>query len=239
MANDYDALIEETEHHCKVAAAQVARRFRGYVTYADLIQEGYVWVIKHPATAQQRLDDGRRGEQRLVNQLAKHMEKQARKERASSLRYQPEDEAFYQRTLVEAALPAIWDEDLMLKPPDDDNTTEPHRRRSDASETSNWLVTVLDIRSAWEKAEMDLNWRTALAYRYGEGLRVYQIADLLEVSDTTAQTYIDKGVRAIIHALGGTAPGRCPPDCECGEGIGSRRAISNAEARARTDENYG
>lgn len=236
---DYDALIEETENHCKVAAAQVSRRFRGYITYADLVQEGFFWVLKHPATVEARLEDGRRGEQRLVNQLAKHMEKQARKERASSLRYQPEDEAFYQRTLVEAALPAIWDDNMMLKAPDDDYTTEPHRRHSDGSETSSWLVTVLDIRSAWQKAEMDLNWRTALAYKYGEGLRDYQIAQLLEVSETTARTYVDRGIKAIIRELGGSAPGRCPPECECGEGIGSRRVISNAEARARNDEAYG
>ena len=125
------------------------------------------------------------------------------------------------------------------RPPDDDYTTEPHRRRTDQSETSNWLVTVLDVRSAWEKADLDLNWRLAIAYKYGEGLRLYQIADALEVSDTTAQSYIDRGIKALIHELGGSPPGNCPPDCECGQGPGSRRAISNAEARARTDQDYG
>lgn len=239
MSQEYDALLEETEVNVRAAAAQVARRYRGYITYADLAQEGRIWVMRHPGTVRARLDDGRRGDFRLTNQLAKHMDRLARKEKAATSHYMPEDEAFYQRTIVEAALPSIWDDEYLLKAPEDDMATEPHRRRSDGSETSNWLVTVLDVRSAWERADMDEKWRLALAYRYGDGLRIYQISALLECADSTTQTYISKGVRALIDELGGEAPGRCPPDCECGDGLGSRRVMSNAEARARTDADYG
>jgi hypothetical protein len=153
--------------------------------------------------------------------------------------FKVEDEAFYQRTLVEAALPGIWDDEFLVKAPVDEYTTEGHRHRTDQSETSNWLVTVLDVRAAWVKADLDLNWREAIALRFGEGMRLYQVADAMGVSDTTANTYIERGIRALIRELGGTSPSRCEPDCECGHGVGNRKVISNAEARARTDSNYG
>lgn len=238
MIPDIDELLEEVEHHVKVAAAQVSRRYRGYTEYADLIQEGLVWVMKHPQTTRNRLDDGRRGEFRLVSNLAKAMEKSARQNRAASLRYRPEDEAFYQRTLVEAALPGVWDDEYLTHPPVDEYTTEGSRHRTDQSETSNWLVTVLDVRAAWQRSVMDENQRIALTLRYRDGQRLYQIADYLEVSDTTASNYIEKGIRVIINELGGSPPHQCQPDCECGEGVGRRKVISNAEARARSDENY-
>jgi hypothetical protein len=234
---DNDQLIEETDRHIKVAAAQVARRYRGFVTYADLCQEGVVWVLTHPATTQSRLEDGRRGEGRLVGQIARYMEKLARKERAASIGYDQSDEAFYARTLVEAALPAIWDDSLMDHPPVEDMASDGPKRRSDGSETSNWLVTVLDVRRAWQNAEMDLNWRLALSYRYGDGMKLYQIADALEVSDTSASNYIERGLNALIRELGGKPPGQCSPDCEC-KPVGNRHAISNAEARYRTDNDY-
>lgn len=233
---DNDELIEETEHHVKIAASQVARRFKGYVTYSDLVQEGYVWVLRHPGTVSQRFDDGKRGEDRLIRQLARYMEKKARAERASSLRYEPDDEAFYAYQLVEACLPAIWDDDMMVHPPSDDANTG-SRHRTDQSETSNWLVSVLDIRAAWKNADLDSEWRLALAYRYGEGLRLYQVADILQVSDDTAQEYIDKGIRSLIRELGGSPPYKCPPDCECGVS-GPRRAISNAQAQAQLENDY-
>lgn len=231
-------VYEELEHFIKIAAAQVARRYRGFSTFDDLVQEGYVWALKHPKTVQSRLEDGRRGEHRLIQGLARHMEKQARRERAASLGYRPEDEAFYQRQLIEAALPAVWDDDMLTNPPFE--AEEGPKRRTDGSETPNWLVTVLDVREAWRTAEMDLDWRVAMAYRYADDMRIYQIADAMEIAPQTVSRYIDRGINAMIAVLGGRHPGQCNPECECGEGkrAGYRRVMSNAEAQARTDDDY-
>jgi DNA-directed RNA polymerase specialized sigma24 family protein len=238
VTND-DELIESTETHVRIAAAQVARRFRGYITYADLAQEGILWVLRHPKTVANRLEDGRRGDYRLTAQLARYMEKKARAEKAATLRYDPADEAFYQRSFVETLLPGVWDSEFLIKPPDDLTASEPHARKADPAETSNWMVSVMDIREAWRRANLDENVRLALAYRYGDGLRISQIAELLEVADSTVQHYLTKGVNALIKQLGGAAPYSCNADCpdECG-GPGTRRAISNAQARAITSGDY-
>jgi DNA-directed RNA polymerase specialized sigma24 family protein len=234
---DNNQLIEETETHVRIAAAQTARRYRGFVTYADVAQEGVLWVLSHPGTVVSLLEDGNRGKNRLIGRLSKHMEKLARKERAQMTGYDPSDEAFYTRALLEAALPAVWDDNLLDHPPVEEMAADAPRRRSDGSETSNWLVTVLDVRKAWQDADLDLNWRLALSYRYGEGMRLWQIADALEVSDSTASNYIDRGLNALIRQLGGKPPGQCSPDCEC-KPVGTRRAISNAEARYLTENDY-
>lgn len=238
--NEYEqqALLEEAETAIRIAAAQVARRYRGYLTFGDLIQEANIWVLKHPGTARSRLDDGRRGSRRLVGQIAKHLDRLGRAEKAFSLQYSPDDEVFYSTTMVETMLPAIWDESLLTHPPQtDDGPTV--RGNKDLAEQGNWLVSAIDVREAWAKARLDGQVRVALAYRYGYGLRNYQIAELLDVSDTTVAAYLKKGVAAIVDELGGFPGRRCYDDCECGEGIGSRRVMSNAEAQARTAENYG
>ena len=235
--NEKQALLEECETAIRIAAAQVSRRYRGYLTFADLIQEGNVWVLKHPSTARDRLDDGRRGSRRLVALLAKHFDRLGRTEKASNLQYSPDDEAFYSAALIEAALPAVWDETLMDSPPQTDMLDTP-RSGPDPSESGSWTVSTIDVRKAWAQAEMDSNVRVAMAYKYGYGMRNYQIAELLEVADSTVTAYIKRGVNSMIEVLGGFPPGRCQLDCECGEGVGSRRVMSNAEARARTEQNY-
>jgi hypothetical protein len=230
-------LLEEAETAIRIAAAQVSRRYRGYLTFADLMQEGNIWVLKHPGTTRSRLEDGRRGSRRLVGQLAKHFDRLGRNEKAFSLQYSPDDEAFYTTALVEACLPAIWDESLMDQPPVSD-MLDNRRANTDPSEAGNWTVSTIDVRKAWTSAVMDDNVRLALAYRYGEGLRNWQVAELLQVSDSTVTVWLRKGINALVRELGGFAPGRCDGECECGEGIGSRRVMSNAEARARTADQY-
>lgn len=233
---EMEALLEESETAVRIAAAQVSRRYRGYLSFADLMQEGNIWVLKHPGTVRARLDDGRRGSRRLVGQLAKHFDRLGRQEKAYALSYSPDDEAFYSATLIETCLPAVFDESLMVQPPQEGYENE--RGRRDPAESNNWQVSVLDVKEAWAKAVMEPHIRVAMAYKYGYGLRNYQIAQVMEVADSTVGEYLKKGVNAMINELGGWPPGRCNADCECGEGIGSRRVMSNAEARARTDQDY-
>lgn len=237
--NQYEmqAILEEAETCIRVAASQVSRRYRGYLSFADLMQEGNIWVLKHPKTVRERLDDGRRGSRRLTGQIAKHLDRLGRHEKAASLQYSPDDEAFYSVAMIEMFLPVIWDESLLTNPP----VTEEVGGKSvaDPSAGNNWLVGALDVKKAWQEAPLDANQRVALAYRYGYGLKNYQIAEMLGVSDTSVGTYIKRGINLLIEELGGHPSRQCYDDCECGEGVGSRRVMSNAEAQARTAENYG
>lgn len=236
-SEEMETLLEETEVNVRVAASQVSRRYRGITSYADLAQDGKLWVLQHPGTCETLLEDGRRGSGRLTNRLAKHMDGLARRDKAAGL-YDPADEQFYSRSMVEAALPSVWDETVMQAQPEQEGGA---RGDSRPAEGGSWQAMCVDVRRAWGVTKMSDLWREALTFRFREGLRVYQVAAAMGVADSTAHNYITKGIRSLIRELGGEPPGRCPPDCECGNGtpVGTRRAISNAQARAETDRNYG
>lgn len=231
------ALLEESEFSIRIAASQVARRYRGYLSFSDLLQEGNIWVLKHPQTVRERLDDGRRGSRRLIGQIAKHLDRLGRLEKAATLQYSTDDEVFYSAAMIELFLPAVWDESLLVNPPVTEDVGG--KSGSDPSEGGNWLAGAMDVKTAWKNAPLDGNQRVALAYRYGYGLKNYEIAELLGVSDTSVSNYLRRGITLLIEELGGHPPRQCYEDCECGDGVGTRRVMSNAEARARTAENYG
>jgi len=237
-SDDFTAAIEE---FVRAAAAQVSRRYRTHTTYADLAQEGFVWALQHKGTVASRLEDGKRGEYRLVAQLAGHMQRVARQEKATRAGYSPDDEYFYSRGTLELALPAVWDEEHMLKRPStgDDDPSLSGRGKIDPSQGNDWLVTVLDVRDAYRNADLTLEQREALTLRYRDRLSVTAVADAQGTAQSTASDRINGALKALVEALGGQRPEGCTPDCECQpQTVGSRRVISNATARAITSQGY-
>jgi len=233
-----EEFIAGIEQYIRPAAASVARRYRSEVTYGDLAQEGYLWALRHPGTVRSRLEDGKRGEYRLIAQLAGHMQSVARAEKASRAGYSPDDEVFYSKGMIEKALPAVWDITHMIRPPLEG---EPGGGRStkDPAAGNDWLATVVDVRAAWDAADLTEDQRKALELRYRHRLSQQGVADAQGTAKSTANERINGGLRALIDTLGGRRPEGCAWDCECRpEPVGSRRAISNAAARALTDQGY-
>lgn len=237
---DTQEILDQCEPNIKVAAAQVARRYRGYVTFSDMEQEAQIWVMTHPRTVFDRLQDGKRGNDRITRQLAKHLHSIARTEKASVSGYNPEDEVFYSQAVVEMILPALWDETLMVQGPQGEPSEG--RSNSDPSEGGNWQVMVADVRAAYDRSDLDVRQRVALVMRYHEQATLTEIGRALEVSKQGAQGVVRSALGRLVNYLGGTDPHHsCGYECECGRsygGPGSRRAISNATARAITDGNY-
>jgi hypothetical protein len=228
---EQQTLLDDSVINTRVAASQVSKRYRGIVTYSDLYQEAIEWVLKHPGTTRARLDDGRRGSTRLTGQIAKSLDLAGRRAKAFG-KYALEDEAFYSRGMVEAALPAVFDQSFKVRPPADDNGYQ--KQHSDPSEQGGWLAMCIDVEKAWFVTSMAADWRCALAYRFGGGMRIYQVAASMAVADSTATTYIAKGVRALIDTLGGPRPG-CERDCEC---VGTRPVKTNERATVETERAY-
>lgn len=226
--SDLDALLDQTEACCRVAAAQVSRRYQDYVTFREMFMDAGTWVLRHPILCTSRLEDGEHGSRRLTNQIGKHLDGVARAAKAYGL-YSVDDEAFYTTAMVEAALPSVWDMSLMQHPPDT-GEAEFRKQHSDPSVQNTWMVICIDVRNAWAKATMTAVVREALVLRHREGLAVYQVGEALGVPTAQALTLLGKGVRSMIGVLGGPAPGRCEVDCECGSNpstgsreVGARR----------------
>jgi len=229
------AMLDAAGANIRVAASQVSRRYREYVTFEDLYQEAISWVLAHPGTVQARLDDGRRGSTRLTGQIAGFIVGLARKEKAQAIGYNPDDEAFYTRGMVEALLPAVWDDNYMESPPSQDGG-EYQKQKSDPSTSGTWLAMACDVRKAWGVSGMNELWRDALTLKFRDGYRVYQVASDMHIADSTAATYLSKGVRSLINQLGGSATQHCEKDCECT--LGNRTVISNSSAAAQTSRTW-
>jgi len=236
MSND--DLIATVEPFVRAAAASVARRYRSAVTYGDLSQEGFTWALTHRGTINSRLEDGKRGEYRLIAQLAGHMQAVARQEKATKAGYSPEDEVFYTTGMLEKALPAVWDASYMIGPPVDGGE-KVGRSTKDPAAGNDWLASVVDVRRAWEQTELSDEQREALELRYRFRLSQQGVADQQGTAKSTANARINTALRDLIDTLGGRRPEGCAWDCECRvEPVGSRRVISNATARAITDQGY-
>jgi len=231
--------IADMEQYVRPAAASVARRYRSEVTYGDLSQEGYIWALTHPGTVRSRLEDGKRGEYRLIAQLAGHMQKVARQEKANKAGYSPDDEVFYSKGMIEKALPAVWDVTHMVRPLIEGEPSDFGRSMKDPAAGNDWLATVVDVRAAWDATDLTDDQRNALELRYRHRLSQQGVADAQGTAKSTANDRINSGLRALIDTLGGRRPEGCAWDCECRpEPVGTRRAISNATARSITDQGY-
>ena len=97
------------------------------------------------------------------------------------------------------------------------------------------MAVCVDVRGAWFESWMNKTWKEALTFKHRDGLRNFQVADLMGVADSTVHAYVAKGTRSLINALGGSPPSKCGDDCEC---VGVRKILSNSQAAAMTDKGY-
>ena len=210
-------------------------RHRHYIQYAEAISIGWVWVGEHPNKVQECLDDGKRGSRRLSWLVSRAVDKAGREERAASLGYRPEDEAFYSKGTLELILPAVFDPHYR---PELGHDKSGVAHRPDPSERGEWETMVVDVRKAWDHAHISEDSEDALRLRFADGLSVDAVAKGLGVHRATAFRRISDGLTAMVNYLGGFSPA-CEAGCECGHAsLGTRRVASNAAWRATSSSNY-
>lgn len=199
-----------------IAVADVARRFRGYVERDDLVQEGAIWLLEHRKRVLSYVEDEneKRGRYRLLRDLTMHMEKYARAQKAQTLGYSADDEAFYSKALVGMILPSVLHEDY------DQPQVEASeiRGNNDPAESGVWLAHRADVVRAWEEASLTDKEREALILHFGFGFSSRVIEDQIGIDHVTATRRVDSGLRKMIAHIGGDKPQGCPYNCECHEG---------------------
>ena len=130
------------------AANLVARRYGRYgVTREDAAQEMWVWLLgKGTASVRRWLANDPQQTTRIWRSLVDAGETYARAEKAARVGYDPADEFFYDKKLIEAGLILALDTtfDGMVNPGNDSGV----RNRKVASEGGNLLAIVGDIRRA-------------------------------------------------------------------------------------------
>jgi hypothetical protein len=214
----------DTETLIAVCANDVYRRFSSYVDRDDLVSEAHLWILAHPTRMahleEDSIENPARATYRLRREITMSMEIFARGEKASRAGYSPNDEFFYDKTLVEMLLPYVLAGDPEPpQVPDDDAPRSIH----DPAEGNNWAAMYVDVKTAWESIEKDDRDLYVLALRLEREHTFETIGEMLGTSTTEARRTYQGVLRRVVRALGGLRPDDCPNTCECHDGPLRRR----------------
>lgn len=234
-----DEHFEGTSAIAYSAASAVSRRYQT-ADRDDLIQVGLVWCIEHPKKFREYVESEAQG--KLYRALFNTMSFYARQERAKYYGYDLDDEVFYSKRMLKGdgrrpgLLEYVFDREAWQRPPFVDGGG---KRAGDPAEGNNWLATMVDVDSALGKLD-NVN-HSLLRDHYQFGQTYEDIAKVWNVSKTTIAKRIDKAIASLQDLLGGTRPRDDPAEDEWSTGpvyVGTRRAISNAHARAMLENQW-
>ena len=200
-----DWLQEATDIASQVARI-VHRKYNTYFDVSDVRQELLVWVVRREDKVRAWLDHSqgedvyKGGMRQLGKTLTRHADKYCRKRKAQQLGYQLDDEAYYSPVTLSELLPFVW-EDVV-------NTTDSTKPKvgggGNAAEGGNYVIQLFDVRRALSK--LDPQDKLILQMKFFEQLNFQEIAQVLEVSDTTAHRRVDGALRRLNQRLGGQSP---------------------------------
>lgn len=191
------------------ATKQCFSRYRRYVTYEDVQQQLYVWLLMHHHKAQEWRSkySEKHAERTLVKALKNEGERYCRAEKAEAEGYEVADEYFYSipmiADLLQLALDPTW-----MEPKGIDYTAIKGTGGKPASEGGDLIVMVADVSSAFDglqRADQEL-----LRYVYGSRRSP---ADAIArkslewgVSQSAAYNRVYRVVGRIRASLGGENP---------------------------------
>lgn len=221
MGQVNDELIQEVYEIAANVSRQVHKRYTVYFDAADVRQELVMWAMKKSQKVEEWLNPEQEPADRKagIRQLAKAMQREAdkycRARKAKASGYEVRDEYFYSTGLVEELI-------ANLNEMENRGSRQPRVSGGggDPATAGNYLASVIDIRSAMEK--LDPQDQLMLEMRYQEGQTYSQIAQALELSDTTVHRRVNSALKRIVRHLGGESP----------YSHGMRRVVSNGEAQA-------
>jgi len=187
-------------------AYSITRNYKGYAEVDDLRQELLEWCLRRSDKVHEWLDvedkrEYRLGIKRLSKTLNRRADRYCRKEKAKKLGYTTNDEYFYTPGLIEQLLPYAFKGEVPTKDP---NAEFVSNGGGDPATGGGFLATMYDIRRAilsLQPAEYGI-----LRMRYEDGMKLEQIGEYFEVSDSTVSRKINSAIKKIINQLGGESP---------------------------------
>jgi RNA polymerase sigma factor (sigma-70 family) len=198
--------LDEATDIASQVARVVHRKYNTYFDVSDVRQELLVWILRRESKVRVWLDHNlteeeyRGGVKQLGKTLSRQADKYCRKRKAQFLGYAVEDEAYYSPITLSELLPFVWADVVATA----DNTKPRVSGGGAPAEGGNYVVQLIDIRRAIAKLdEMD---RDVLQLKFENQLTFSQLAEELQVSDTTAHRKVDGALRRLNNHLGGQSP---------------------------------
>jgi DNA-directed RNA polymerase specialized sigma24 family protein len=200
--------VEDVVDVATTVAYSITRNYKGYAEVDDLRQELLEWCFKRQDKIHEWLlvEDKREyklGIKRLSKTLNRRADKYCRKEKAKKLGYLPVDEYFYTPGLVEQLLPFAFKGEVPTKDPSNEFVSN---GGGDPATGGGFLATMYDIRIALLK--LTVTEYAMLCMRYEDSMKLEDIAEHFDVSDSTISRKINTAINKIIKHLGGESPWR-------------------------------
>lgn len=219
-----------------VAGSRVAAMFPDSVEREDMIQEALLWLMEHPGRVGRQADgDGVLYAPTLVTELmSRHLIPMARRERRARYGWRADGEGRYTPAQVRRLLPAVWTKE---RPQQEVSEIRPV---TDPAEGNTWVTMIMDVEWGMEEALGSAREDRAILFRhYALGESWATLAASLGLSEDVLRKRASRSVLAICDVLNGVVNEDAPrPGTTLGDGPGTRRAVSNAHARAITDSSY-
>lgn len=198
--------LERANDIAVISARKVHRRYHTYFDQSDVVQELMIWVLRRKDKVQEWLDhepdapEYKIGEKMLGKTLVRHADKYCRRVKAQKLGYELRDEQFYAPATLAELLPFVWNDVVGTQ-----DTSKPRvSGGGNPAEGGNYVVQLIDIRRGLLMlSEAD---RHVLRLKYYDQLSFKELAQELEVSDTTAHRKVDGAIRRLENSLGGPNP---------------------------------
>jgi DNA-directed RNA polymerase specialized sigma24 family protein len=215
----------------------------------DLTQEALMWAVEHPGKIASWLEHDE-GIGRVVVAMKKACRRSAVKQRALARGDETFiDDCWYSTEMLKGFGRGSGQRGLLHLVFDDDAWTNPEatgdspgvRTKKDPAEGNNWLATLSDVSAALDKlSREDPKAWSLLVLHYKQQYTYDEIGAALTppVSKQRVLDRIDRAVRKVQDLLGGPKPQKDPAEPGWEDGPGSRYVLSNAAARAITDNQY-
>ncbi len=201
----------------KRAAHSVARKFRTPVE--DMAQEALMWCLTHPEKFLEYWadEDQRRGERYISAAMKNACRDYAVQEQVMGGGADGKSRFWYRNTLLEDLLRQAWDK-----------VAEGDRPR----------IEILDVQCAVEKQSAYDQWLLKAYYYDGVSQSDLASAHADHISQQGVGRALKRALGRVHAELGGRRPHNDPPEPGWQDHVGSRKAISNAHARAITSNAY-
>lgn len=201
-----DKWIEDVFDIATTVSYSITRNYKGYAEVEDLRQELLEWALKRQDKIREWLDvedkrEYKLGIKRLSKTFNRMADKYCRREKAKKLGYLPTDEYFYTPGLVEQLLPYAFKGEVPTKDPSAEFVSG---GAGDPATGGGFLATMYDIRRAilqLNPAEYGI-----LRMRYEDGLKLEQIAEYFDLSESRISRKINMAIQKVIKELGGESP---------------------------------
>ncbi len=198
--------VEDVFDVATTVAYSITRNYKGYAEVEDLRQELLEWCLKRQDKVREWLDVEDRKEyqlgiKRLSKTLNRRADKYCRREKAKKSGYLATDEYFYTPGLVEQLLPYAFKGEVPTKDPNNEFVSN---GAGDPALGGGFLATMYDIRIALLK--LNIGEYGMLRMRFEDGMKLEDIAEHFNVSDSTISRKINTSIRKVIKVLGGESP---------------------------------